>query len=183
VNQNQQLNKKMKKTIISAFALLSISAFSQTKKPFIIEHCKDNMTDKEYYLSSKKLVCANAEKTKGFTITPNFKKVDDDISDNGLILLNVRIGNCDENDQLIFLFEDDSKITLTSWNKFNCEGDAYFQTTDEEFKFLSSKLIKSIRFVNGYKYDTLTYNLKSTEKDFFVNAYNNYEIKEVSCND
>jgi hypothetical protein len=171
----------MKKTIISALVLLSISAYSQIKKPFIVEHCKDKMTDKEYYFSSKKLICSNPEKTKGFTITPNFKKVDNDMVENGLILSNVNIGNCDENDQLIFLFDDDSKITLTSWNKFNCDGKAYFDISDEQFNILSSKLIKTIRFINGYKYETFTYSLEISQKDYFVNAYSNYEIKEVNC--
>lgn len=173
----------MKKTIISALALLSISAYSQIKKPYVIEHCKDAMTDKEYYLPSKKLICANPEKTKGFTIVPNFKKVNNELEQNGLILANVNIGSCDENDQLIFLFEDDSKITLTSWNKFNCDGNAYFNLTDEQFDALGSKLIKTIRFVNGYKYETFTQTLKITDKNFFINCFSNYVIKEVNCND
>lgn len=172
----------MKKTIISALVLLSISTYSQIKKPFVIEHCKDNMTDKEYYFSSKKLICSNAEKTKGFTISPSFKKVNNELTKNGLILLNVNIGNCDENDQLIFLFDDDSKIILTSWNKFNCDGNAYFNISDEQYDSLSTKLIKTIRFVNGFKYDTFTKSLTITEKDYFVNAYSNYEIKEIDCN-
>jgi hypothetical protein len=172
----------MKKTIISALVLLSISTYSQIKKTFIIEHCKDNMTDKEYYFSKKKLICSNAEKTKGFTIYPSFKKVDNDLEQNGLILSNVNIGNCDENDQLIFLFDDDSKIILTSWNKFNCDGNAYFNISDQQFDSLTNKLIKTIRFVNGYKYETFTHSLEIIQKDFFVNAYSNYEIKEINCN-
>jgi hypothetical protein len=172
----------MKKTIISALVLLSISTYSQIKKTFVIEHCKDNMTDKEYYFAKKKLICSNAEKTKGFTIYPSFKKVDNDLEQNGLILSNVNIGNCDENDQLIFLFDDDSKIILTSWNKFNCDGNAYFNISDQQFDYLSNKLIKTIRFVNGYKYETFTHNLEIIQKDFFVNAYSNYEIKEIDCN-
>lgn len=171
----------MKKTIISALALLSITAYSQTSKPYVIEHCIDRMTDKEYYLPSKKLICSNLEKTKGFTINPNFKRVENNLQENGLILKNVNIGNCDENDQLIFLFDDDSKITLKSWNKFNCDGNAYFDLSNEDFNSLNSKLIKTIRFVNGFKNDTFTYNLKTIEKDFFVNVYSNHIIKEVNC--
>lgn len=170
----------MKKTIISALVLLSVSTYSQIKKPFIVQHCIDNMTDKEYYFSSKKLICANPEKTKGFTITPNFKKVDNELEENGLIVLNVNYGNCNEKDLLIFLFDDDSKIILNSWNKFNCDG-AYFDMSDEQFNSLSTKLIKNIRFVNGYKYETFTHSLEISQKDFFVNAYSNYEIIEINC--
>lgn len=171
----------MKKTIISALALLSFSAYSQITKPFVIEHCKDKMTDVEYYLSSKKLIGANVEKTRGFTITPNFKSVDGKIEPNGLMLFNANIGSCQEKDQLIILFDDASKITLTSWNKFNCDGNAYYNLTDEEMTSLKTKLITTIRFINGYKYETFTYTLKKLEKDFFKNCYSNYVIKEINC--
>ena len=55
----------MKKLLLNFVLLISLSAFSQTTTPFIIEHCKDKMTDKEYFFSQKKLICANTEKTKG----------------------------------------------------------------------------------------------------------------------
>ena len=105
----------MKKTILLVTALLTFSAYSQTTKAFVIEHCIDKMTDKEYYLASKKFIGSNTQKTQGFLITPIFKKEDDKMVQNGLILENVGIGNCDEKDDLIFLFEDDTKITITSY--------------------------------------------------------------------
>lgn len=171
----------MKKTIISALALFTISTYSQTEKKFVIEHCIDKMTDKEYFLSSKNFVGTNAQKTEGFAITNSFKGVDGQMVQNGIILKNVGIGNCDENDKLIFLFEDDSKITITSWNKFNCDGKAYFQLSDSEYETLKTKNVKAIRFLNGYSSDSLTYSLKKEEQDFFVNVYSNYIIKEVNC--
>ena len=116
----------MKKTIITALALFTISAYSQTEKQFVIEHCIDKMTDREYFLSTKNFVGANSQKTQGFVITNSFKGVDGKLEQNGIILKNIGIGNCDENDELIFLFDDESKITITSWNKFNCEGKVYF---------------------------------------------------------
>ena len=122
----------MKKTILSVTALLTFSAYSQTSKPFLIEHCIDKMTDKEYFLSTKNLVGANTQKTQGFSITPHFKSVDGKMYQSGLILKNIGIGNCDEKDSLIFLFEDGTKITITSWNKFNCEGKAYFDLTEDD---------------------------------------------------
>lgn len=172
----------MKKTILSVTALLTFSAYCQTTKPFVIEHCIDKMTDREYYLASKNFVGSNAQKTQGFVITPNFKKENDKIEQNNLILENIGIGNCDEKDDLIFLFEDDTKITITSWNKFNCDGKAYFNLSEDELENLKSKNILAIRFVNGYSSESLTYNLKKEERGFFINLYTNYVIKEVNCN-
>lgn len=171
----------MKKLLLNFVLLISLSAFSQTTTPFIIEHCKDKMTDKEYYFPQKKLICANTEKTKGFTISPNFKSADGKIVNNGFMCKNVNIGSCDEKDNLIILFEDDTKITLTSWNKFNCDGNAYFDFTDSDLVGLSTKKVNSIRFSNGYSYESLTISLKLDQKDYFVKAYSNQKIVEVDC--
>lgn len=171
----------MKKLLLNLLLLISVSAFSQTTTPYVIEHCKDKMTDKEYYFAQKKLVCANLEKTKGFTLIPNFKAQDYGIKNNGIICENVNIGSCDENDSLIILFEDDTKITLKSWNKFNCKGNAYFDFSESDLNQLSTKKINTIRFANGYTYDSLTITLKNEQKDYFVRAYSNQKIIEVDC--
>lgn len=171
----------MKKLLLNFVLLISMSAFSQTTAPFVIEHCIDKMTDKEYYFAQKKLICANADKTKGFTITPNFRAKGGAYDNSGFLCKNVNIGNCDENDSLIILFEDDTKITLTSWNKFNCEGDVYFNLTDDEINELSIKKVKSIRFSNGYSYESLTVSMKEDQKNYFVRAYTNQKVIEIDC--
>ncbi len=164
------------------FALLiSLCSFAQTETPFIIQHCKDNMTDKEYYFSEKKLICSNAEKTKGFSILPMFKVVNGLMVTNGLSLKNVNIGNCDEKDNLIFLFEDGTKTTVTSWNKFNCEGNAYFDLDDDLKKKLASQILTTIRFTNGRSLESLTYTLNESQKKYFVKAYTDYKIVEIDC--
>ena len=171
----------MKKLSLNFMLLISLSVFSQSTTPFIIEHCKDKMSENEYFFAEKKLICANPEKTKGFTITPSFKAEKGTMVNNGFICKNVNIGGCDENDSLIFLFADDTKMTITSWNKFNCDGNAYFDLTEEEYKTLSLKKINVIRFTNGRTYDSLTYSLKELEKDYFVRAYSNTKIVEIDC--
>jgi hypothetical protein len=171
----------MKKLLLTLVVLISMSAFSQSTTPFVIEHCIDKMTDQEYYFAQKKLICANADKTKGFTITPNFKAKGGAYENNGFMCKNVNIGNCDENDSLIILFEDDTKITIASWNKFNCEGNAYFSLTDVEINELSVKKVKSIRFSNGRSYETLTVALKEDQKNYFIRAYTSQKVIEIDC--
>lgn len=171
----------MKNLLVTLVMLISLSALSQTKNPFKIEHCIDKMTDKEYFFSQKKLICSNPEKTKGFILIPNFKSVNDTLTVNGISCENIFIGSCDEKDSLIFMFDDETKITLASWNAFNCEGNSYYDVNEEQFAQLSTKKIKSIRFSNGYTYDSLTYSLKPTEKNYFLRAYTDNEIVEVDC--
>jgi hypothetical protein len=171
----------MKKTIITALALITFSAYSQTTKPYVIEHCIDKMTEREYFFASKNFVGTNTEKTQGFVITPAFKVLNGKFAQNGFIVKNIGIGNCDENDNLILLFQDDTKIEIKMWNDFNCEGKAYFNLSDSNMELLKSKKVSAIRFVNGYSYKSLTYSLKNEEKDFFINVYTNNIIKEVNC--
>ncbi len=171
----------MKKLLLNLVLLVSLSAFSQTTTPFIIEHCVDKMTDKEYYFAQRKLICANTEKTKGFTIIPNFKADKGQMVNNGFLCKNVNIGSCDENDSLIILFDDDTKITLNAWNKFNCEGNAYFDFNDSQLKDLSAKKVNTIRFSNGRSYESLTITLKEDQKDYFIRAFTNNKIIEVDC--
>jgi hypothetical protein len=169
----------MKKIIIAL--LVVTSSFAQTTAPFVIEHCVDKMTDKEYYFTKRKLVCSNDSKTRGFTISPDFRPDGNSFINSGFICKNVNIGTCDENDELIILFDDDSKITLTSWNKFNCDGNAYFRLSDEDLVDLSIKKVNSIRFMNGRSYDSLTIKLKIEQKDYFIRAYTNQKVIEIDC--
>jgi hypothetical protein len=171
----------MKKTILSIVMLTTFSAFSQTSVAFKIEHCKDNMTDKEYYFAEKKLICSNEAKTKGFTITPSFRAKNDSFENTGLSCKNVNIGNCDENSTLIFLFEDSTKITLSMWNKFNCEGNVYVNFSSDELELLKTKKINAIRFSNGRTYDTFTYTMKPAEQNYFINVYTNFQVVEIDC--
>jgi hypothetical protein len=171
----------MKKLLLNLVFLISLSAFSQTSFPFIIEHCKDKMTDKEYYFAQRKLICSNPEKTKGFIVIPNFKAENGVLKNNGFICENVNIGSCDDKDNLIILFEDDTKIILTSWNKFNCDGNAYFDLSENQLVDLSIKKVNAIRFSNGYSHESLTVDLKQDQKDYFVRAFSNPKIVEVDC--
>ena len=112
---------------------------------------------------------------------PNFKADKGGIKNGGFMCKNVNIGSCDENDSLIILFEDDTKITLTAWNKFNCEGNAYFDFSESQLTELSTKKVNTIRFSNGRSYESLTVTLKEDQKDYFVRAYSNQKIIEVDC--
>lgn len=67
------------------------------------------------------------------------------------------------------------------WNKFNCEGNVYVDFSSEELELLKTKKVTAIRFSNGRSYDTLTYNLKPSEQDYFIRAYTNFQIVEVDC--
>lgn len=171
----------MKKNLLIFALFISLCSFSQTETPFVIQHCRDTMTDKEYCFSEKKLICLNPEKTMGFYILPMFKNENGAMVNNGLTCKNFNVGNCNEKDSLIFLFEDGTKITVVSWNKFNCEGNSYFDNNDKLLKKLSSQNLTTVRFTNGRSLKSFTYNLDESQKRYFISAYTNYKIVEIDC--
>jgi hypothetical protein len=69
-----------------------------------------------------------------------------------------------------WLFEDDSKMQLKAWNKFNCEGNSFMDLKGTSFEALSSKKIKAVRFQNGRTMDSFTYLLKNEEQSYFLEA-------------
>jgi hypothetical protein len=173
----------MKKTICSFVVMLSITinAQKQNVEPYVIKHCIDKMTDKEYYIPKKDFVASNANKTKGVIISPNFEMENGSLVLNQLLCTVLNIGNCKEKDELIVLFTDDTKITLTSYNKFNCDGYAFYSLSSDDRQLLSSKKISAIRFIDSRSFESLNYKLQETEKDYFMRAINNHKIVEITC--
>jgi hypothetical protein len=67
------------------------------------------------------------------------------------------------------------------WNKFNCEGKVYVDFSSDQLALLKTKKVSAIRFSNGRTYDTLTYTMQSTEQDYFINVYTNFQVVEIDC--
>ena len=168
----------MKKVFIIAM-LLQNAFINAQEKPFVIEHTVDKMTKKEYYLSTEKLIIANKEKNKGFSMTPNFKFEDGKILLQALIVKSFVGSSCVENNTLYILLENEKVITLKSWNKFNCDATSYFDFTKEDLQLLSESKAKAIRFVNGRDYAQFENAPDADQKDFFVRILTNNKITEL----
>lgn len=157
----------MRKLVLGAILLFSVMSFGQNNYKF--QYYKDIMTDKEYILSKQKLWCVE-NKEKAFVVSLSWAFKKGVITYEGINVKSVGIGNCVENDDLIILFDDDTKITLKSWNKFNCEGKSYFDLNGSQLKGLT-KSVKAIRFQNGRDFSSLTFTLiKDEDKTFFIDA-------------
>jgi hypothetical protein len=178
LNINYKNKNKMKKLFIIVIALIGLSVNAQ-EKPFIVEHVVDKMTKKEYYLPIEDLIISNKEKNKGFRISPNLKFQDGKLKLKTLIVKSFVGGSCVENNKLYVLLENDEVITLTSWNKFNCERTSYFDFTEEDLQLLSESKIKLIRFVNGRDYEQFEKTPNTDQKDYFVRVLTNSKIVEV----
>jgi hypothetical protein len=155
----------MKKLLLGALLLLSISVFSQNDLKFL--EVNDEVGGKEYVIISKTLLCSE-DGVKGFIIEPHFNKKTGVIQYSTISIKFAHIGNCNENDGLIFLFEDGSRVEMRSWSKFDCKGVSYFDLRGNELQKLN-KPIKAVRFTNGRSHESYTYFCKTDfEKNYFI---------------
>jgi len=156
----------MKKVIlILALALVAINLYAQDST--FMYYFVDELEDKTYYMPSSDLIIANSEKTEG-------AKISFHLTDEGefsfLTAKLVGLGNCYEDNKMIILFKNGLKITLTSWNKFNCDGDAYFNLNAEQRLLLSTLPVKTIRVTNGYTFESITVS-KGYNKKYFIQTF------------
>ena len=156
----------MKKvTLVLGMIAMTISSFAQTK----INTLVDEMTDEVSYRVDKRLVISNPAQTKGFAIEPYIKEKNGKIYAEMMLVSLVGLGNCNEKNKIIILFDDGSKFTSLSWNSFNCTGDAYFTFTKDEIKQLSTKTLSKIRVQNGETFESLTADVEA--KNYFIEFY------------
>ena len=171
----------MKKLII---ALLMLPVFANAQ--YFITMCEDKMTDKKYALGDAGLVCSDNGKD-GFIVSVSWRVKEDkwlgDSAIYGGIITKSTIGNCFEKDRLIFLFTDDTKLEMESWNSFNCEGNSYYDFEKAFLRKLGSNQVKAIRFVNGRNMESLTYILKDYEQNYFIQAYSSCLMKKYKWRD
>lgn len=168
----------MKKLFIIVIAFIGLFSNAQ-QKSFVVEHSVDVITKNEYYIATEKMIIANKEKNKGFSITPSFKFEDEKLKLESVIVKSFVGSSCVEKSKLYFLLENDKVITLNSWNSFNCDGTSYFDFTQEDLELLSQFKIKLVRFVNGFEYAEFQNNPDADQKDFFVRVITNNKIVEV----
>jgi hypothetical protein len=172
---NLKTKNIMKKLLVIAVLLQGL--FSNAQE-YIVAHSIDEMTKKEYYLPTEKMIIANKEKTEGFTMSPNFRFENNKLILQSLIVKSFVGSSCVENSKLYFLLENDKVIILESWNKFNCDGTSYFDFSDEDLQSLSESKIKLVRFVNGYKFAEFQNNPTTNDKNFLIRVITNSKIVE-----
>jgi hypothetical protein len=136
----------------------------------------DEFTDEYFYTLSKKLVLIDEENDQGFNM--NFGINKDKIIAYGINAVIVGL-DCLEDVEVNYLFEDESKLAIKSWNKFNCDGDAWFNLSLEEVDMLGSKSLSKIRVRNGRNYESMTFTLEGADKQYFKQAYNSIVNKDI----
>lgn len=149
---------------------MSLTSFAQTANAdsvYVIKE-SDAMSGETYVYGNRSFIVANDESTKGFKVDTYIKS---DLSFGMITVKMVNIGNCNENDEIIILFENGEKITKKSWKKFNCDGEAYFNLSESDIQVLRTQPISKIRMTNGRTYDSYTGDVKSKDKRYFIQLF------------
>lgn len=160
--------KLMMMTLMMCF--MSLTSFAQTANAdsvYVIKE-SDAMSGETYVYGNRAFIVANDESTKGFKVDTYIKS---DLSFGMITVKMVNIGNCNENDEIIILFENGEKITKKSWKKFNCDGEAYFNLSESDIQVLRTQPISKIRMTNGRTYDSYTGDVKSKDKRYFIQLF------------
>ena len=151
------------------FTVIASLSFAQDDSVYV-QKMVDDMSEKVYYFPSRKMVCATQDKKTGFTVSVFIDKKGDGVVVSDLNVKMVNIGSCVENNEMIIMFEDETKISLKSWNEFNCKGDAWFKTSKSDREKLATLRIKKIKVQNGRTYESYTYELTDDE-DYFIQLF------------
>jgi hypothetical protein len=149
--------------------LMTMVSFGQTSKDsvYVVKET-DAMSGKTYVYGNRAFIVANDEGKIGFRVDTYIK---DDLSFGMITVTMVGIGSCNENDEIIILFENGEKITKKSWKKFNCDGEAYFDMNEKEIQLLRTQPISKIRMTNGRTYDSYTGDVKEKDKRYFIQLF------------
>lgn len=163
--------KKIKVLLIGLLVSFCTMSFGQEKVDTAsVVRIVDELADKTFLTTTQRVVIRNNERTKGFNLDVFF-------STGGRIYLTSQmfgIGSCNEKDQLIILLEDGEKINLTSFNKFNCEGEGMFLLSSSEVRKLRSSPLSKIRITNGRTYDSYTGDVPENSTKYFIQVFNSY---------
>jgi hypothetical protein len=182
----------MRLLLFISFFFIHFNAFSKglgdTLQPglsnsYRIEMCIDKMTDEPLAKGSKVLVCSKTPEI-GFILKINWIVVNDKPFYNGITIKSFGVGTCVENSVLFFLFEDESKFTVESWNRYNCEGVSTMDLFGKYLFEITQKKVKALRFQNGRNHENYTYDVPELDQSFFLEvaqALNNQVIRRTSC--
>lgn len=158
----------MKKLFTLLVAGISFASVAQSELKII--HEKDDMTKKEYWHASRKLIVENKKELKAFGITFYIDKDKTGALSFDMIDAKLIGFKCVENVEFIFMFENDETLTKKSPTKFNCTGAVVSWLTPDDIDKFSRLKVKKIRATNGRDGSSVTQEL--SEQDYFMKLIN-----------
>jgi hypothetical protein len=111
------------------------------------------------YSQTVKLICI--DKNKSFAVC---KK------ENKLFVYSDGLAICQNENEITFTFDDNSKFKIMSFNDYNCDGLSIFYPFKKQWALFKKKVI-SIELLNGITRNSILYILTDSEQSFFIDNY------------
>lgn len=155
--------KTMMTTLMMCLTVTTIN-FAQKDSVYVVKEV-DAMSEETFIYPNRRFSVANKEKSIGFVVDAY---IDESLNFKMITTTMAGIGNCNENDVIIILFDSGDKITTKSWKKFNCDGDAYFNVNEQDLEMLRTQTIDKIRITNGRTFESYTGDVATKDKRYFI---------------
>ncbi len=155
--------------VLTIVIVLTTTIIAHSQDSVYVAKHVDNMSGESYIYSSRAFIVANSSKTVGFKLDGYI--VQDDASFGMVTAEMVGLGSCNENDEIIILFESGDRIIHKSNTDFNCDGKAYFFLSEADYKLLRTQTMSRIRITNGKTYDSYTGDVKAKDKRYFIQLF------------
>lgn len=157
--------KTIKLFLLNIVMMLVSVSYAQVTKPAYLIKVYDSMDKSTFIAPNRKMVVSNEESTQGFSLTIIFS------SKITILTTMVGIGNCNEDDKLLILFDNGERLELTSWKDFNCEGESYFTVNTNSKAILMASPMSKIRITNGRTFDSFTGDVETHNKNYFIDLF------------
>ena len=164
------------KNILSLILLMLFSfSYSQSNICVKIDEFEDT---KSYSVNTRVVTDLPDDKTKGIVWDVYFKEdKKGNVKMDNLMLSVIGLSCIEQGSELFVIFEDGEKITLTNWNKFNCDDNWWSVFNDKLF----TTKIKKVKFTNKQNYKSYIFDVSGKElSDFFINLHN--DVNEGNTN-
>lgn len=155
----------MKQVLFILLTFSFLQSYSQTKADLKYE--KDEMEDKEYLMAKRSLILNSGSK-KVLIDVALVKDAQGKWNYNGLVCISSGLSSCQEEDEIIILFTNGQKLKMTMWNKFNCQGYAFFDADRSQGTYLF-RPVKKIRFTSGKSGEYVEKDFTTLESTYFTN--------------
>lgn len=168
----------MMKNILTLLLLTIACNINAQQSEFIVEHCESTDTFK----SPNGLICSTETRTKWFTMVPTYLTSTKTPIPSGVSTIKLGIGKPTLSDKIIIRFSGNKTVILKAYNIIDEYGGiTNFYASVSDISILKNYPINSIKYVNGVDGTSFTYQPKSGEENFFINAFTNFVVKEVKC--
>jgi hypothetical protein len=176
-NQYLTLTNKFStmKTLTFFLILLPVLALSQVKA--VREF--DAMSGKATVYADRAFAVANEDNTIGFRVDAI---MNDELVLRGLLITMVGIGSCNEEDEMIILFDSGERIIKKSIKGFNCDGEALYSLSEKDLMLLRNQSMSKMRMTNGSSFESYTGDVRPDDKNYFIELLESIDSQRVVKN-